>query len=105
MPSTANLDAITLDAFLQVLADELRTDPVTTLRDACALGLGHWISPAPPCDSTDTRRPATHLHEITLLGVNATGETEAAAAAHWVMVAHRIQQASAPHEAARGVAA
>lgn len=99
------IEAITLPAFLQVFADELRADPVTTLRDVCALGLGHWISPTVPCTMADTRRPATHLHEITLLGVNATGDTEAAAAAHWVMVAHRIQQAAAPQDTLRGVAA
>lgn len=91
-PLHQDISAITLASFLQVFGPDLR--------DVCALGLGHWISPTAPCDMTDTRRPATHLHEITLLGVNATGDTEQAAAAHWVMVPGRIQQASAPGVAA-----
>lgn len=96
----ADLSAITLQSFLQVFADELRSDPVTTLRDVCALGLGHWIVPTVPCNMADTRRPASHLHEITLLGANATGDTERAAAAHWITVARRLTEATA-----QGVAA
>lgn len=89
------LDLITLPDFLAGLRDELQADPVRTLREACDLGLGHWLRPEVPCSLGDTlpRRPATHLHEITLLGVNATGDTERAAAAHWLTVARRLTQA------------
>lgn len=98
----ATFDLITLPEFLAALAPDLQADPVRTLRDACDLGLGHWLRPETPCALGDTapRRPATHLHEITLLGVNATGDTERAAAAHWLTVARRLTET---HE--RGVAA
>lgn len=87
--ASPDIDTITLAEFLTALAEDLRTDPVTTLQQACALGLGFWITPAPHAALSDAmiHRPATHMHEITLLGVSAVGDTERAAAAHWLYVA------------------
>lgn len=86
---------LTLTDFLTGLAPDLRSDPVGTIRAACDLGLGHWLRPDQPCALAEAamRRPATHLHEITLLGVTATGDTERAAAAHWLTVARRLTEA------------
>lgn len=103
----AGFDLITLPEFLTGCAAELQSDPVRTLQDACNLGLGHWLRPDPVTSAASSihRRPATHLHEITLLGVNATGDTERAAAAHWLTVARRLLDAQSRPVCSSGVAA
>lgn len=89
-------DLITLNQYLAAFADDLRCNPVGTIGAACDLGLGDWLRPDAGCTLADhaVRRPATHLHEITLLGANATGDTAEAAAAHWLRVAHRLNSAA-----------
>lgn len=93
---------IPLDEFLTGLADDLAADPVGTIRAACDIGLGIWTRPEAPCQLNDKlmRRPATHLHEIALLGVSAVGDTERAAAAHWLYVARWTVDALAGRAAA-----
>ena len=54
---------------------------------AVADGYGSWISPS--CADTSTR-PATHMHEITLFDVTATGATGQEAVKNWFIVAARV---------------
>lgn len=57
------------------------------LRTAVRVGFGTWMCPE---DATTAQRPATHLHEITVYSVSATGETARAAVSNWFRVANRI---------------
>ena len=54
---------------------------------AVAEGYGTWISPT--CADTSVR-PATHMHEITLFDVTATGATGPEAVQNWFTVAARV---------------
>lgn len=95
-------DPIPLADFLTGMQAELAADPVAALTAACDVGLGIWTRPDAPCTMADRliRRPATHLHEITLLDVSAVGDTERAAAANWLYVARWTVAAQAPGVAA-----
>lgn len=65
---------------------------IASLKAAADAGAATWLRP----DHSAIGRPATHLHEITLDDVSATGTTEEEAAAHWYVVAARIAAARAP---------
>ena len=70
---------------------------------ACDAGWGCWTPPRPAlrenfASADRHRRPATHLHEIVLLGVTATGATPTEAATHWRSVATRLTPGSPGHE-------
>lgn len=56
-------------------------------------GTAIWISPTTPgiCGG-----PATHQHEITIYGIEATGPDGATALANWITVAKRCCNITAP---------
>lgn len=58
------------------------------LRELCALGHGNW---QPPSQGGPFGRPATHLFEVQLLGVTATGTTAPECAHNWRTVAMRLE--------------
>ena len=65
-----------------------------SLAEMAERGFGAILAP----QTADTAGwPATHLHEIDVLGVSATGETGEQAARNWLTVAQRI---AAPEVAA-----
>ena len=53
------------------------------IRTLCDLGEGSWTEPGAQPGQT----AATHLHEIDLFGVTATGDTPDCAARNWMRVA------------------
>jgi hypothetical protein len=57
------------------------------IRAAIATGFGTWLSPD---DGNAQHRPATHLYEIGLFGVAATGQTAEQAIGNWFTVATRV---------------
>lgn len=86
-----NTHAATLDGLIEAdladrracFAEPLRHAPLDVLldavRQACTGGFGIWTEPDQPA----THRPATHLFEIHLLGLTATGASPAEAARNW----------------------
>ena len=64
---------------------EKRADAIRT---AIANGHGNWLSPFD--GDAALRHPPTHLHEISLFGVTATGDTADRAVANWFTVAARV---------------
>ena len=65
-------------------------DPATradAIRAAVTTGFGNWLS---PFGGNAHQRPATHMHEIDLFGITATGDTTDRAVANWFTVADRI---------------
>lgn len=81
MPTNgSDLDlALARDALLEWLGSESPEDLATLLEWFCDQGHGHWQNPVAAPHS----RPATHLVEIDLLGVTATGATPEDAANNW----------------------
>ncbi|MCF7700524.1 hypothetical protein [Loktanella sp. M215] len=65
-----------------VATPEKRADAI---RAGVATGFGTWLSA-----TNASSRPATHLHEIDLFGVTATGDTAESAVAYWFTVAARV---------------
>lgn len=68
----ANLARAVADAPLDAL--------VLALRETCRNGWGDWMLPT---DASASARPATHLVEIHILGVQGTGLTVEEAANNW----------------------
>lgn len=81
-------DPVTPDPLVAFLAAHAASPADTLLaaiRAEVQAGGGDWMEP----DMALQSRPATHLFEITLHGVPATGFTAAEAATHWRKVALR----------------
>ena len=80
---------------LQSLIDTLRNQDLDaralTVMRMVQSGDATWISPTTPgiCGG-----PATHQHEITIAGIEATGADGAEALANWITVATRITTAA-----------
>ena len=67
-----------------------RTDAICA---AIATGFGTWLSPN---EGDAQHRPATHLYEIDLFGVDATGQTAEQAIGSWFTVATRVLAPQVP---------
>ncbi len=70
--------------FLAPLADAPLDVLVTAIRQACARGYGFWQDPSPP---NRAGRPATHLFEISFLGLPGVGACPLSAARAWRIAA------------------
>ena len=70
------------------------------IRHACQRGFGHWQDPEPvhTARAGVTARPATHLFEISFLGLTAIGHGADEAARNWRRLA--LAEADARDEAA-----
>lgn len=80
--------------FLQRYSAATADQRADAIRAAVACGFGSWLSPDSPAS---LHHPATHLVEIDLFGVSATGDCIDSAVAHWFTLAAR---ALAPQVAA-----
>jgi hypothetical protein len=71
-------------AFARAVRDMPETELSDTIRLRCVQGGGHWQNPAPlDHPGGPTGRPATHLFEISFLGLTATGTSPTEAARNW----------------------
>lgn len=90
---TAHTPIANPDPLVAFLAAHAATRPdslLAAIRAACDVGDGFWMEPNPVTGVNNShRRPATHLYEIQLHGVSATGFSAAEAATHWRTVALR----------------
>lgn len=72
--------ARTLEDLARSVADAPLDALVLALRETCRNGWGDWMLPT---DAGTSARPATHLVEIHILGVQGTGLTVEEAANNW----------------------
>jgi hypothetical protein len=84
-PFMADIIIAARTRFLFALADAGLDTLTHSIADACAGGWGHIITP-----DTPGIRNTTHLFEITLFDIHATGETLVQATQNWRTVATRI---------------
>ena len=71
---------------LRNVLDSLSPDnAVDVMRRLCKHGHGIWTEPV----ATATGRPGTHLHEISIWGITASGVTPHIAVINWIRVAHQ----------------
>lgn len=87
----ADLD-LSLRLFLEWLGNGPADDLAILLEWFCDQGHGHWQNPSA---GGPIGRPATHLFEVSLLGVSATGTTAPEAAQNWRTCARRQTGAEA----------
>lgn len=64
----------------------------SAIRAAVASNYGRWITPN---DNNNSRRPATHQHEITVLDITAVGASAEEAVRNWFKVAAVVIRPSA----------